>query len=299
MLKKFKYKEVTWIDLESPTLDELDRLDQTYKLHPVALEELRDPSSRSKIDVYKDFLYLVLRLPRGLMGRATSERRDAIEIDLIVGKDFVLTAHYETLNALNDFAKIFETDFLLKKSHDKMHGGLLFFYIMREIYHSMGDGLDGLNEKLKNVGDQVFSGHERQVVKALADINYELTDSRWALKDHRSVLSSLELAGEDFFGAKFKYYLRALRSEHERILHTVKSNHATFLDLRETNDSLLSIKTNNVMRTLTVVAFILLPLDVILQLASIYAFPVFWPTIGLLLISVIITYTVARSKKWI
>ena len=114
MLKKFRYKDITWIDLESPTEAEIAELGATYEIHPVVLTELDRPSARAKVDVYSDFIYLILHFP-------TPAGTDQ-EIDFIVGKNFIITTHYELVDSLNDFAKIFETDFVLKKNHDKIHG---------------------------------------------------------------------------------------------------------------------------------------------------------------------------------
>src|SRR3989344_6022899 len=283
MIKKFKYKDVTWIDLESPTLEEIRGVATEYRLHPVSVSELENPNSRAKIDVFAEHIYLGLHFPRGLLGRGTTDNKyDSLEIDFIIGKNVIITNHYELVNVLNDFGKIFETDFILKKNHDRIHAGFIFYYIMREIYHALEAGLSGLNNRLRLAGGDIFAGHEREMVKTLANLNYELMDSRWSLRSHREVLLSLESAGEEFFGAKFKYYLQSIKGDHEKIWKTIESNHATFLDLRQTNDSLLSIKTNDITKSLTVIAFIFFPLTIISQTAALAYGLAFWPAIGVM-----------------
>ena len=300
MVKKFKYKDVVWIDLESPTPEELAVIGDEYKLHPVATAELENPNNRSKVDVYSDMIYLGLHFPRGLLGRGASDnKRQSLEIDFVVAKNVIITNHYEMINVLNDFGKIFETDFVLKKNSDKLHAGYLFFYILREIYYSMEIGLSSLNGKLRGAGEQIFTGHEREMVMTLANLNYEIMDAHWFLGPHREILLSLELAGHDFFGVKFDYYLESIRSEYEKIWATVESNHNAFLDLRETNDSLLAIKNNDIMRVLMVVAFIVLPLSIISQSAAVHGSAAFWPAIGLMVTSLAITYFIAKHKKWL
>lgn len=298
MLKQFRYKDITWIDLESPTDAEIAELGANYELHPIALAELTRPSARAKVDVYSNFIYLILHFPT-----ATASQ----EVDFVIGKDFIITTHYELINPLNDFAKIFETDFELKKNPDKIHAGFIFYYIIKQLYASLEDNLGFINDRLKQVEEKVFSGQERKVVKELSLINRELLDTRWALKAHRDVLASLELAGEELFTKKFGYYLKAISGEYERIWNAIESNRATFTDLRETNESLLSIKANETIRTLTVTAFILLPMTIIAQLFGISSAHIplvdspnaFYIIVICSLLASLLTYIVARLKKWI
>lgn len=285
MLKQFKYKDVTWIDLESPTPDELAKIGKTYKIHPLVLNELGAESEHSKLDVYNDFIYLLLHFPG-------SKARQ--EIDFIIGQNFIITTHYELINPLNDFARIFETDFSLKRSHDKIHAGYIFYYIVKEVYANLETGLSSINKRLRLAEEQVFSGHEREMVETLSSLNRELLDYQWTMKSHHEILASLETAGEEFFGAKFRYYLQAISGEDRRIWKVIESNRAAFNDLRNTNESLLSIKTNETMKVLTVVAFIFLPLNLVAQIFGDQKI-----SFVLMAILLIAGIWLVKTKKWL
>ncbi len=306
MLKKFNYKDVVWLDLEAPTAEELAQLGTDYKIHPLILAELAQPSLRTKVDVYNDSIYLILHfpLPHRESDAAPSER-DYQEVDFILGENFIITAHYEMVNPLNDFAKIFENNFTPKKGADKLHAGFIFFYILREFYASLEADLRYLNDQLKRVEHKVFSGRERDVVEVLAVINREILDCRWSLKSHHEILESLELPGTELFGEKFRYYFRSLAGEHEKLWNMIESIRDTFTDLRDTNDSLLAIKTNDIMRVLTVAAFIFLPLTIVPQIFGMNimvpftAHPAgFVIVLGLMALASSVLYLIARFKKW-
>ena len=299
MLKKFKYREVTWIDLESPTGEELGAVGREYGLQPIVRGELEGPTTRAKVDIYSDFIYAVFHFPRGLLGHPTPViERDYIEIDFIIGKNFLITTHYELVNALNDFSKIFEADFMLKRNHDPLHAGFVFYYIIKEIYRSLELGLGYLNDRLRLVGRDIFAGREKEVVRILADINHELLDSRWALKQHHQLLNSLALAGPEFFGHDFRHHLAVLTGEHDRVWNMIESNHATFLDLRETNDSLLSIKNNEVVKMLTAIAVTFLPLNLIVQ---VFAVPAANRSLmfSLMAAGFLVTFWVIKKRRWL
>lgn len=308
MLRKFRYKEITWVDVESPTPEDLAELGRDYEIHPIVLAELTAPSERTKVDVYSDYLYLIFHFPLQppqAPGTPTAPTHHQ-ELDVVLGKNFIVTTHYEAIHPLLDFAKIFESDFALKKSTEKLHAGFIFFYIMREIYDALESNLQFVNNELRAVERKVFSGQEREVVETLTAINRELLDYRWSLKSHREILTSLEAAGTELFGAKFQYYLRAISGNHEKVWNAIENIRETFIDLRDTNDSLLAIKTNHTMKVLTVAAFVFLPLTIIPQLfgMNISHIPFaghpldFYLVLALMGVSSGILYVIARLKRW-
>ncbi len=301
MIKQFRYKNLTWLDLESPSPSELDELGRRYDLHPLILEELARPSERARVDVYSQLTYLILHLP------LDGEKTIAKEIDFVLGRDFIITTHYEPIDVLNDFAKILETDFNLKHHQSELQAGFIFFHIIKELYEAVELGLNRLNTRLRAAEEKVFHGEERLMVWKLSEINHQLMDYRWALKAHGEILTSLETPGEELFGRAFAYYLKALGGEQQKIWNILESNHAAFLDLRDTNDSLLTIKTGETTRVLTVTAFILLPMTIVSSLFGLsspnlplvnspYAF---YLVLSLMILASILTYALARFKKWI
>ena len=298
MLRKFNYKNITWLDLESPTVEECRQLGKEYQIHSLVLEELTTPSQRSKVDVYNNFIYLVLHFP--------SASQDQQEIDFVIGRNFIITTHYELVAALNDFAKIFEADLMSRRESNEIHAGLLFYYMIKEIYGALEANLNFINDRLRAIERKVFAGQEKEVVKALAEVNRELLDFRWTTKNHKEILSSLELAGEELFGTGFRYHLRAISGEHDKIWKMIESNRSTFLDLRETNESLLTIKTNHTMKVLTVLAFIFLPMTIISGIFSMntVALPFagrpydFYLVLSLMALTVFTLYLIARFRRW-
>ncbi len=311
MLRKFKYHDITWIDLEAPTKEEVEALARDFNLHSLVASELLSPSARSKVDVYNDYLYLILHFPpcKVCLGPNVPEGSDPVsqEVDFVIGKDFLITTHYETVDSLHELSKIFELDSTWEKTKNgKVHAGMMFFRILKELYRSLETGLDFINDRLKRAEGRIFAGEEKPMVKVLSEINRDLLDCRWALKSHREVLGSLELAGEDFFGDKFRYYLRSINGQYEKIWQMIESNRETFQDLRETNESLLSIKTNETVKTLTVVAFIFFPLTLIGQ---IFGMNTHLPFVGgpydfyivvIIMIAVLaVMWQIAKNKKWL
>jgi Mg2+ and Co2+ transporter CorA len=85
MVSKYKYKSLTWIDLESPTRDEVAHLMEEYHLPELVGEELLDKTLRAKVDLYPHFIYMILHFP--LIGRSRDGARYEQEIDFSDGDD--------------------------------------------------------------------------------------------------------------------------------------------------------------------------------------------------------------------
>ncbi|HEY4476833.1 MAG TPA: magnesium transporter CorA family protein [Candidatus Paceibacterota bacterium] len=272
MLTRHQYKELIWIDLESPTESELASAAREFKVHPLVTHELNQPSLRSKVDLYSDFIYLILHFPicqicysERVNAGSVQNNADTEEIDFVIGHNFLITTHYQPVVGIKEFATIFQPSQLEDRGKDKTHAGFLFYHLVRQLYGELTTGLDYINGVLKQAEGKVFSGEERAMVKLLAEVNHTLLDFRWALKHHRGVLDSLQAVSREFFDDDFHYYLGAVSGEYNRIWAMLESNRETFTDLRETNESLLSIKTNETMKVFTVMAFIFFPLTLITQ----------------------------------
>ena len=104
------------------------------------------------------------------------------------------------------------------------------------------------------------------MVIELSQTGRVIHDFRQALLPHREMLSSLGPALERLFGHEFSYYIRDIEGACARVERAFLHLRESLEELRETNNSLLSTKQNEVMKTLTVVAFIFLPLTFITQI---------------------------------
>jgi magnesium transporter len=301
MISKYAYKKLTWIDLESPTKEEVLTLKDEYELPPLVADELYEPTTRSKVDKYDTVIFLILHFPV-LDGKGKTER----EIDFAIGKDFIITTHYETIDPIHEFSKIFEVNSILDKSNMGEHAGFLFFYIMRELYHHTLIELDALNRSLISTEKEIFEGDEGTMVEVISGINRKIVDCKQALRFHGEVLKSFESAGTEFFGKEFMYYLQSISGEYNKVQNILEGHKEILKDLRETNDSLLANKTNEAMRTLTVMNFVMLPLTLIAGIFGmnasflfIHNLSDFFMIIGGMALVGYFMFLYFRKKRWI
>lgn len=303
MISRYTHQGLTWIDLESPTPAEATALMEEYAFHPIIAGELVTKSERSKIDVYENAVYLILHFP--LSNRLTGHIEET-EIDFVLMKDTLITTHYELVDPLHDFAKLFEMDSYLNDSAIGEHAGLLFFLQMRELYKNTLFLLESVETEIRQIEKEVFNGDETKMVEKLSKTNRALIDIRSSLRSHKDTLKSFGQTCSKMYGPEFTYYMNMIESEYAHIEQTMEESRQMLNDLRKTNDSLLSTKTNATMRRLTVVNVIMLPLGLISWIFAMHSkylyldeprqlFVVFG---GMALLALILVMYF-RSKKWL
>jgi len=265
MISKYTYKGLVWVALESPTEEEVMHITEEYNIPSIVGEEMHTHSFQSKIDTYPSFIYLILHFPHiSHTGGHSSEQ----EIDFVLGKNFIITTHYESNDALHEFAKTFEVDAILEKRMDVDHAGFLFYHLIKTLYTHSRYQLNEINLLLKESEKEIFEGKEGLMVAMISNINKTLLDFRQALRFHKEVLASFEVSAKQFFGENFSYYLSIIQSEYNKT-QTILDGHKEILDdLRDTNDSLLTNKTNQTIKILTLITFLISPFTLI---SSIFA----------------------------
>ncbi len=303
MISRYKYRELVWIDMESPTNEEVRAIMEEFDIHPIAADELLGPSLRPKVDHYENFIYLILHFP----AIRHSHQSKSQEVDFLIGKKFLITVRYELLDPLHKFSKVFEVNSILDKSEIGEHAGFLFFYMIRKIYASLGHELTIISDTLKSVEDRIFSGEERAMVAELSIIHRDLLEFHRALRMHRGVLQSFGVASSEFFGKKFAHYNENIVGEFLKVEEMLQDQKEVLIDLRTTNDSLLTTKTNEIMKRLTATTFLFLPATLIGTLFAmetkntpLIGIPYdFWIVVALVTGVALTTFAVFKHKKWL
>ncbi|MCK5096228.1 MAG: magnesium transporter CorA family protein [Candidatus Pacebacteria bacterium] len=304
MISRYTHKKLNWIDLESPTKEEVREVMDEYGFHPLIADELLSPTVRPKVDLYDNLIYLIIHFPAVSYVNGHSGTQ---EIDFVIGKDFLITTHYELVDPLHEFSKVFEVNSILDKSDMGKHAGFLFFYIIKELYRKLILELDHIDEQLEDIEERIFLGEEPAMVKKISRVNRDLLNVRQAIRPHKEVLDSFELAGTQFFGDDFTYHLRSIIGEYYKVFNILEGHKETVLDLRDTNDSLLTTKTNETMKTLTIMAFMAFPLTLI---TGVFGMNIkFIPfaedengllaILGLMTVTGIVMFIYFKVKKWI
>jgi magnesium transporter len=267
MITTYTYKNLSWLDVESPNQDDITLLIKKHGLHPLVGEELLSPTRKPKVDIYKNYIFLALHIPiRTKVGSKYIVVEK--EIDFVIGNKFIITSRNEVIEPLHSFARVFETNSILDKNGLGDHAGIIFYYMMKKIYNHMSEDLENIKDALNDSEDHIFLGHERKMVEVLSELSRELIDFKQTSKLHKDVLESFSDLEEDFFGSSFQHFIDDLKIDYSTVHELVISNRELLNDLRDTNDSLLSTKQNEHTKMFSILAFVTFPIMVFLALLT-------------------------------
>ena len=294
---------LTWVDAVAPTPQEVRALMDEFDIAPSVAQELLSASYKSKVERCGDTAYLILHFPTI---RSGLNRRPEQEIDFVIGKKFLITARYENIDPLHAFARAFEAGALLGRNH-AAHGGHLFASMAQNLYRSLIGECDLMRSRLEEIEAHIFKGDERRMVSELSHAARALHDFSRALGPHKEMLASLEPAGARLWGQEFAYYLREVEGVRARVEHELAGLRDSLRELRATNDSLLNTKQNEIMKTLTIMAFVTFPLTLISSVFGMNTanIPIvgsaydFWVVIGIMATLATVFFIYFRHKKWL
>jgi magnesium transporter len=308
MTKTHTFNGIVWLDHLSPTNEEITTIVKRYELHPLVGEELKNSTALAKVDFYEDYIFIILTLPVRVHQDGVYTIVDR-EIDFVIGKNFLITARDTAIEQIEYFSKIFDTNSILNKDEKKIeHPGHLFYYIIKKIYAGMCEDLENIKDTLVGAETKIFSGDERKMVEVLSNISRELIDFKQTVRMHRDIWEKMVDHDENnIFGNEFNSYVQDVRDEFNSIHELISNARELLNDIRETNNSLLNSKQNDIIKVLTLAAFIFYPLMLMAAIFTIPAINV--PLIGssygwITVISIMVILAAGiwwffKKKKWL
>ncbi len=308
MIYTRRHKNIIWIDLDSPTRNEVRELIEKYDIDPIVADELLIPTLRSRVDLHDNYIYLILHFPQKIKGHKYEKNfnKETQEVDFIIGKNFIITARYGAIDALLEFSKIFEANSILDRSNIGKHAGYVFYYMIRNIYKSMYEEIQNMRDKISEYEEKVFSGQEREMVQSLSQMNRLLLYFKESLLFHKEILISFEEAGKKNFEPEFTYYLRAVLGEYYKVQNILESSRDYLSEIRNTNDSLLSTKQNEFMKMIAIITLLTFPTTLISNIFSMNteSTPIvgkmndFVIIVSMMFLSVAILFLFFKKKRW-
>lgn len=241
-----KNKNVRWIDVVAPKEEDLASLKKTFGLHPLIVEELREPSSRARVESTDDYLFFIYYFP---LYDTKDEASIRSEIDIIVNKNMVATVHYEPLeNVFGSFAMDDVKTPLELMSRIIEH---LLVFEERQLRH--------IREKVERVGRDVFKNQERGVLERIMSLKRDISEYRLSVRLQEPILKSLLQKGVKFWDSDAEVYLNELIGEQMKVIGQIQDYRETITDFEETNNQLMNLKINQTIKRLTSLSLIAFP----------------------------------------
>ena len=305
MLFRYEYPGGAWVDLERPSADEIRQVAHEFSISERLEAELLSPTPAPLVGGDESAALVVLHFPAH---ETESSDTKGQEIDFIVGSHFIVTVRYEVIVPLHHLKKILETQKLMA-GQNTIRTDVLLEILFAHLYTSVRDHTEHAADELVQVEQKMFDGHERATIRSISDISREFLHLEAALATHEeSLIRFLKmLARRNFFGPSFTERTERILAERAQVARLVKTHRAIATELRETNTALLEARQNEIMKTLTVVTFIFLPLELITFVFGMHALGApleqnpnaFWIITGFMLAAGVVITTFVAKKRWL
>lgn len=257
--------EWVWVDVFGPDEESLTELGAIFGLHPLAIEDCLHYPQRPKIDSYPSGVFLIWLAP------LTPDGDDvpAQEMDIFLGRDHLITIHREPLEAIDDVAER-AADLMALGADFTLHA------IIDRLVDRVLGMVDEIADELEDIEDVLLGRPEPEVLERLYRVRRRLVKLHRLIGPERDIIRALarerELVDEEAYR-----YLQDVGDHLARVEDSIETAREVAAAAMDIYLSSVSNRMNEVMKVLTVVATIFMPLTLISGIYGMNLLPGMWP----------------------
>jgi magnesium transporter len=299
----FKFEaadRITWFNIDGlSNTEEIEKLGKYYDLHPLIIEDIVNTTQRPKIDEYEDYLFIVAKMLYYQDGRLVNEH-----ISFVLGKDYVLSFQEADGDVFDGVRG------RLEKAYGRIRtngSDYLVFALLDAIVDHYFLVVDELSEKVENLEEQLFESQPSD------DITYEIQELkrsilrvRRAVFPLKEVISRFQNLENDLIKIRTKNYINDLHDHILQVSENIDLYREMAWGLMDMYMTTISNKMNEVMKVLTIMASIFIPLtfiagiygmnfEYIPELQWKYSYFVLW---GIMITIFILMIYYFKRKNW-
>ena len=290
---------VTWIEVEGFGDERaLRRIGEIFEIHPLALADAVNTPQRPKAETFEKHEFLVCR-----MAQLHGKEVETEQVSLVVGPHWVITFQPGQRDVFDPVrARIRSQSLICQQGADFLAYSLLDTLIdgYYPIVEALGDSLEDLEER-------VIAGRVERNAGAIHTIRRQLLFFHRVLWQQRDALNTLLRGESRFISAATRIYLRDTYDHAIQIIDLVESFREMAVSLMEVHLSTISNRLNEVMRVLTVISTIFIPLTFLVgvygmnfhympELEWRWAYPALWALMIAIGVAMFIAF---RRRGWI
>lgn len=266
MIETIQYQSLKWQHITNPSEEDYRYLLEKYQFHPLDIEDCRSTNQRPKIDEYDDYYFLILHFPYFDKGNKFIRIR---EVKIFWGKDFIITigkSHWVVKKLFEEMQQD-----LLEKDEDTMHklssSDLLLYTILDRLMLETYTLIMRVGAEVDLINYDIFNKKARSIIELISITRRNIILLNTTFKPQLRVLHMFEggaikgyvdpevLDMEDYWGN--------ILDQYQKMFDSIEDYGELIEGLTNTFDSLQTNKTNEIMKLMTIISTIMLPLTVI------------------------------------
>ena len=293
---------VTWMNVDGlHQVEILEKLGECYGLHPLVLEDILNTDQRPKMEDYGEYIYIVLK---ALDYNDRSSEIETEQISLILGSNFVFSFQERKGDTFDPIRERIKTG---KGRIRKMGADYLAYALLDSIIDNYFIILEKLGEKIELLEEKLVTQPAPETLRTIHHLKREMIFLRKAVWPLREVINGLERGESSLIKESTRVYLRDVYDHTIQTIDTIETYRDMVSGMLDIYLSSVSNRLNSVMKVLTIIATIFMPLTF---LAGVYGmnfkympelgWRLGYPLIWLIMIGIgVLMLIFFRKKKWL
>ncbi|MFX0122388.1 MAG: magnesium/cobalt transporter CorA [Candidatus Hodarchaeota archaeon] len=293
---------ITWVNVDGlHETSVLEKFGIHFNLHPLLLEDVLNTDQRPKIDDYENHLYVVLK-----MLNYNEERKSVIieQVSIILGKNYVLSFQERPEDVFNPIRERIKG----KKGKIRSYGAdHLLYALIDVIIDNYFLILERISERIELLEDEIVTTPGTETLQVIHSLKTNIIFIRKAVWPLRELISRLERGGSVLIQAEAQKYFRDVYDHTIQVIDTVETLRDIVSGMLDIYLSSISNKMNEVMKVLTIIATIVIPMTVIsgiygmnFQSMPELTWPIGYPmALSLMLLVALIMISYFWKKGWL
>lgn len=255
-------RSVIWVDVVDVDDEDIDLLTSVFNLHELTVEDAIMPNSRAKVEKFRDYLFLIFFSLEKLNGELKIKVRTT-ELDFCLGHNFLITFHSHPMTQLTACK-----DRIKKQSPIITQGvDMLLYSILDACVDSYFPVIDEFDDHVDTMSDELFKDPTNETLKKIYNLKNEVMYLRRTIGPQADTVSLMARGDFELISPSNVIYFRNIYDNLVRLNDIVGTSRDIITGAMEAYVSVVSNRLNEIMKTLTVIATIMMPLTLI---ASIY-----------------------------
>lgn len=260
-IQMIQHGRVTWVNIERVTPEDITSLRESYPhFHPLDLEDLQSRIERPKIDEYDDYLFVVMQFPQ--WDKVQRISRPA-EVDMFVGSGYLVTASDGTLKPLQQLFDQCENDSDAREKFMGRGASKIFYTAIDRLVDYVFPILYKVDANIRHLEDEIFTEDSRQVMQDLSILRRDIIALRRIIRPQIAIVDNLEKVDRPYIREDLDVYFGDIYDHVVKAWELVEDHYDVINGLSDMANTLVSYRLNEVMRILTVISVIMLPLTLI------------------------------------
>jgi magnesium transporter len=302
----FPFREkpsVTWINVEGVhDVEVVEKLGHCFGLHPLVLEDILNTDQRPKMEIYGDYIYIVVKM---LYGSDPNRLVEAEQVSLILGSNFVIS--FQEGKEGDVFNPVRERIRSGKGLIQKMGSDYLAYSLIDTIVDNYFLVLESLGERIELLEEELVAHPTATTLHGIQKFKNEMIFMRRVVWPLREVISGLGRKESPLIKETTEIYLRDVYDHTVQVMDAIEVYREMLSGMLDIYLSSVSNRLNSVMKVLTIIATIFMPLTFIAgiygmnfkympELGWRWGYPTVWLIVMIIGISMLIYF---KKKKWL